>query len=105
MKDELMTRDEGFRLVTRALAFVCLLWFIDNLLFLPVDAVAVFHHLQRLHLARETGRFVEDETYWTRYYAAWTCMRAVGMAIALWFALWLCRGGNAVRKFFLSDES
>lgn len=100
-----MTREEGFHFVTRALAFVCFLWFIDNLLSLPVDALAVFHHLQRLHLAREMGHFVEDETYWTRYYAGWTCMRAVGMAIALWLALWLCRDGKTVRKFFLPEES
>jgi hypothetical protein len=50
------------------------------------------------------GHFVENETYWTRYYAGWTCMRAVGMAIALWLALWLCRGAASARKFFLPEE-
>src|ERR1700689_5140836 len=95
-----MTSDDGFRLVTRALALCCLIWFVSNLIFLPSDVIAVLHHMHRLRLAREMDRFVEDETYWTRYYASWACARAVVAVVALWLALWLYRGAAGVRKFF-----
>ena len=99
-----MTRDEGFRLVTRAFALVCLMWSIANLLFLPTEAFALLHHIQHLHLAREMNHFVEEETYSTRYYAGLVCGRIAIMTIDLWLALWLYRGAAGVRKFFLPDE-
>ena|ERR1700721_911981 len=100
-----MTSDDGFRLVTRALALCCLIWFVSNLIFLPSDVIAVLHHMHRLRLAREMDRFVEDETYWTRYYASWACARAIGMVVALWFASWLYRGAAGVREFFSQEAS
>jgi hypothetical protein len=104
VKDDLVTRDEGFRLVTRGFALVSLVWCVGNLLMLPSEAFALLHHLQHLRLAREMGRFVEDETYWTRYYASLTCGRIALTAIDLWLALWLYRGAVGARKFFLPEE-
>jgi hypothetical protein len=98
-----MTSEEGFCLVTRGLAFCCLIWFASNLMFLPSDSIAILHHVHHLRQAQEMGRFVEDETYWTRYYASWACARAIGAVVALWLGLWLYRGGVGVRKFFFLE--
>jgi len=104
MKDDLVTRDEGFRLITRALALLCFITVIGSLLFLPTDALGLLHHVQYLRLAREIGHSVEEEIYWIRYYASLTCARLAATAIDLWFALWLYRGAAGARKFFLPDE-
>jgi len=99
-----MAKEESFQLVTRALALICLVWSIANLLFLPADAFPLWHHIQHVRLAREIGHLVEEETYWIRYYALLTCARVATITIELWVALWLYRGAGGVRKFFLSDE-
>jgi hypothetical protein len=102
-----MTREEGFRLITRALVFCCLAWCVSNVLFMPTDILGVVHHVHGLRLARDAGRaiYVEDEVHWLRYYVSLTAARAALIAINVWAALWLYHGAAGVRRFFFSAAS
>jgi hypothetical protein len=100
-----MTSDDGFRLVTRALALCCIIWSLSNLLLIPTDVIGIMRHLEALRLAHQAGRFVEEETYWTRYYSSLAFGRVVGLAVNLWLARWLYRGATGVRKFFSQNAS
>jgi hypothetical protein len=98
-----MTTEQGFRLVTRALAIYSLFWLVDEIVLAPTDVVGLVHHLRLLGMARDMGKYVSDETYWVRYYTELTCMRVIMAVLSLWMAMYFYRGGAALRKFFLPD--
>lgn len=99
-----MTLNDGFRLITRALALCCIIWSVGTLLLIPTDVIGMMRHLQALRLAQQVGRYVEEERYWTRYYSSLAFGRVLGLAVDLWLARWLYRGAAGVRKFFLPNE-
>jgi hypothetical protein len=98
-----MTTNQGFRLVTRALAVACLIWFLSDAIALPTDLLGLIHYVRMVHLAREMGKFIEEENYWIRYYSIRLCELLIGMGIALLLARWFYRGGVSVRRFFLPE--
>ena len=101
-----MTSEQGFRMVTRALAIYSLFWLVDEILISPADVMGLLHHIRLLHTAHQMTRYIyiDDETYWVRYYAWLTCERTIKIGLSFWAAIWFYRGSPQLKKFFLPDE-
>jgi hypothetical protein len=98
-----MTTEQGFRFVTRALTIYSLFWFVDLTFYLPVDIIGVTHHLRLLGLARETGRSINDEVYWVRYYMEIGVFKAIFAILSGWLSVSFYRGSGWLRKFLLIE--
>jgi len=100
-----MTSEQGFRLVTRALAVYSLFWLVDETLLYPNDIMGLLHHIRLLHTAPQLDRYIAEETYWVRDYAWINCERAIKIGLSLWAAIWFYRGSPRLKKFLFADES
>jgi hypothetical protein len=100
----MMTSEQGFRMVTRALAIYSLFWLVEEILLSPADVMGLLHHIRLLQIAHDMNRYIDEETYWVRYYAWHACERAIKIGLSFWAVIWFYRGSSQLKKFFLSDE-
>ena len=100
-----MTKEQGFRLVTRALVVYFLFWVISDLVALPQDILPMARYWHRYVMAKQMNQFVSEETYWLRYYALRCCALIIEVTAWLWAAGWFYRGAPAIRRFFLEADT
>jgi len=102
-----MTSEQGFRMVTRALAIYSLFWLVEEILLSPPDVMGLLHHIRLLQTAHQMNRYlyIDDETYWVRDYAWRACERSIKIGLSLWAVIWFYRGSPRLKNFFLPDET
>jgi len=91
-----MSAKQVVTIASRALAAYCLVWFLSDFTYLPMNFYSLFHHLENTS--------VMAPSYWRNYYLLELSCRLLRM-IGLFFAVqWFYRAGPAIEKYFLSPS-
>ncbi len=91
-----MSAKQVVTIASRALAVYCLVWFLADLTYLPINFYSLFHHLESVS--------VMEPPYWRNYYLLELLARLLRMT-GLFFAVqWFYRAGPSIRRYFLSSS-
>jgi hypothetical protein len=99
-----MSIEQGYRLVTRTFVAFFLFWIFADALALPHEFLGLMHHIHLLFFARQMGKYIDDESYWLRYYIISCSETGLQIVIYFWLAGWFYRGSPALRRFFIAAQ-
>jgi hypothetical protein len=89
-----MSAKQVVTITSRALAVYCLLWFLSDLTYLPINLYSFFHYLESVSAMASP--------YLRNYYLLELSSRLFRM-IGLFFAVqWFYRAGPSIERYFLS---
>jgi hypothetical protein len=97
-----VTNDQVIRVATRALAVYLVIWAISDVIELPRAVTTMLHYLQEAQYRRNgmPANIDVSVLYYLRY--SIIGLAAIILRIAVWLiaALWLCRCGPWLQRFF-----
>ncbi|MGA9354495.1 MAG: hypothetical protein WBV46_12455 [Terriglobales bacterium] len=91
-----MSAKQTVMIACRALAVYCLVWFLADFAYLPLNVYTLYHHVETVSAMAPP--------YWRNYYLLELSARLLRM-IGLFFAVqWFYRAGPSIEKYFLSPS-